>query len=263
MNELHAALLGLIQGLTEFLPVSSSAHLALAHWLTGWTFGDRGNLVFDVALHAGTLVALLIYFGRDWIALLTKRGRLLWYVLAACVPGAIFGVLLEKKAETAFRAPLHIAILLGVMGVVLFAAEAVGKKKRELGAMTWRDAIWIGLSQALAIMPGVSRSGITMTTALFLDLDREAAARFSFLLATPITAGAVLWESRHLAHGGVAAIGAAPLLVGVVVAAVSGLACIHFLLRFLQRHTFYPFAIYRVLAAATVIGLIVSGLVKG
>jgi undecaprenyl-diphosphatase len=255
MTVFHAAILGLIQGLTEFLPVSSSAHLALAHWLTGWSFGDAVDLTFDVALHVGTLLALLAYFGKDWVELFRKPDRRLGYILVACIPGAIFGVLLEKKAETVFRAPIRIAILLALMGLVLALAERMGKKVRGLDKMSWSDAVLIGLSQALAVMPGVSRSGITISTGLFLGLEREAAARFSFLLSTPIIAGAALWSLHHLQHGELP-IGHAPLAVGVLTAAVSGLACIHFLLRFLQKHTLYGFAIYRVALAAAVIAVV-------
>ncbi len=158
MGLLDAIALGVVQGLTEFLPVSSSGHLALLHWLTGWTAAEGTDLTFDVALHAGTLVALVVYFARDWVGLLRRwRERMLWLVLGACIPGALFGVLLEEMAETAFRAPLRIAFLLAAMGVVLAAAERFGKKTRGLQDVGWADALSIGLAQALAIMPGVSR----------------------------------------------------------------------------------------------------------
>jgi undecaprenyl-diphosphatase len=247
-----ALILGVIQGATEFLPVSSSAHLAITHWLTGWSGTD--DLTFDVALHFGTLVAILIYFGKDWAALLTRRGPMLWYILVACVPGALAGAKFEELAETTFRSPVHIAVLLAFMGLVMAAAERLSKRTREMEGMRWADAVWIGVSQALAIMPGVSRSGVTMTTGLFLGLTREAAARFSFLLSTPILAGAALFKCRHLISGGTPT-DMVPYIIGIVAAAVSGLACIHFLMGFLKRHTFYPFAIYRVALAAVIVAI--------
>lgn len=260
MGLLDAIVLGIVQGLTEFLPVSSSGHLALLHWLTGWTAAAGTDLTFDVALHAGTLAALIVYFARDWVRLLQRwREKMLWLVLSACVPGAVFGVVLEKMAETAFRAPLRIALLLAAMGVVLAAAERWGKKTRGLQDMSWADALGIGLAQALAIMPGVSRAGATMTAGLFLGLSREASARFSFLLSMPIIAGAALWEGRQLLEGSTR-IEITPLVVGMLAAGVSGLACIHFLLRFLQRHTFYGFAVYRILVAVAVVAVVLSGL---
>lgn len=254
MTVLPALVLGLIQGATEFLPVSSSAHLALTHWLTGWTHTPAEDLTFDVVLHFGTMVALLAYFWRDWVDFLKRRDRLVAFVLVACVPGALAGALFEELAETTFRNPLQIAVLLALMGLVMALAERLGKHNRELSAMGWRDALVIGLAQALAIMPGVSRAGITMTTALFLGLNREASARFSFLLATPILLGATLWSSRHLVGGGFSG-DAMPLVVGVLAAALSGWACIHFLLRFLRQHTFYGFAAYRVLLAVAVVAV--------
>jgi len=253
-----ALVLGIIQGATEFLPVSSSAHLALTHWLTGWSHTPAEDLTFDVALHFGTLVAILIYFARDWTAFLRRRDRMVAYVLVACIPGGIAGALLEDQAEGIFRDPLRIALMLAVMGLVMGAADYFSKRVREVGQMRWGDAIGIGLAQALAIMPGVSRSGITMTTGLLLGLTREAAARFSFLLATPIMLGATVWQCRHLVDGPVAT-DWTPVIVGVVASALTGLGCIHFLLQFLRRHTFYPFVIYRLALAAVVVALVYGG----
>ncbi|HEY3397765.1 MAG TPA: undecaprenyl-diphosphate phosphatase [Armatimonadota bacterium] len=249
----QAAILGVIQGAGEFLPISSSAHLALAHWITGWDLG-AADLPFDVALHAGTLLALLVYFGKDWVGILKRwREPMLRFVVLACIPGAIFGVLLESKAEGVFRDPLRIAGMLVLFGLVMAVAEAVSKRVRDLQAMNWKDALWIGLSQALAVMPGVSRSGVTITTGMFLGMTREAAARFSFLLSVPIVGGAALWEVHKLGAGGAAALGAGPLAAGILAAAIVGLACIHFLLRFLQHHTLYGFTAYRLLVAAAVV----------
>ena len=257
MTAFSALALGIVQGITEFLPISSSAHLALLHWITGWTHTPAEDLIFDVALHFGTLVAILIYFARDWVDFFKRRDRLVAYVLVACVPGALAGLKFEEAAETVFRNPLHIAALLALMGLVLAAAERWGKRVRELSEMRWGEAITIGVAQALAIMPGVSRAGITMTAGLFSGLSREAAARFSFLLATPILLGATLWKCRHLFSGGLGT-GMPPIIIGVLASAITGLACIHFLLQFLRRHTFYPFVIYRLVLAAVVVAVVVT-----
>ena len=249
----QAIVLGIIQGLAEFLPISSSAHLALVHWLTGWTHTESADLTFDVALHVGTLLALLIYFGKDWVRLLQRwREPMLWFVLAACVPGAVAGVLFENQAEGILRDPLRIAFMLVIFGLVMAAAEAVSKKTRGLTEMGWKDAIWIGLSQALAIMPGVSRSGVTLTSGMLLGMTREAAARFSFLISMPIISGAALWEGRNLL-GGDLGIEVAPLVAGILAAGIVGLAAIHFLLRFLQHHTLYGFTAYRLVVAVGVV----------
>jgi undecaprenyl-diphosphatase len=256
MSPFSALILGIIQGATEFLPVSSSAHLALAHWLFGWNTAD--NLAFDVALHFGTLIAILIYFGRDWLGLIKRGDKLLGFVLVACIPGALAGAKFEEAAESTFRSPLHIAILLAAMALGMAAAERWGKKALEIVQMRWGQAIGIGVAQALAIMPGVSRSGITMTVALACGFTREAAARFSFLLATPILLGATLYKCRHLLHGGGGA-EISSVTIGVIAAAVTGLLAIHFLLQWLRSHTFYPFVIYRLaLAAAIVMAVVVQ-----
>ncbi len=213
MTSLQAIFLGIVQGLTEFLPISSSAHLALLeHYLTI----PEAGLVFDVLLHVGTLVALIVYFWQDWLDMFKAvlkperhnrfERRLFWYLVVATIPGALAGFLLEKKAETIFRAPMRIAILLGVMGVILYLADRLARHQRRLPGITLTDAILIGLSQALAIMPGVSRSGSTMTMGLFLGFTRETAARFSFLMSTPIIFGAGLYHGlktsqRRRRHG--------------------------------------------------------------
>jgi undecaprenyl-diphosphatase len=260
VTALAAIILGAIQGATEFLPISSSAHLALLHhWVPGWELSPDAELTFDVALHFGTLIAILIYFGRDWVDLLRRRDRLVAFVLMACIPGAIAGAALESRAETAFRAPIHIALLLAGMGLLMAAAERWSRRNKQIGEMGWAGAVWIGLAQAFAIMPGVSRSGITMTVGLSLGMTREAAARFSFLLATPILLGATAWKARHLLSGGLG-LDALPCALGVLAAAVTGLVCVHWLLQFLRRHTFYPFVVYRlVLAAGVVIAVLCGG----
>ena len=201
ISTFQAIVLGIVQGLTEFLPVSSSAHLILVPWLFKWP--EDPGLAFDVVLHLGTLLALLIFYWREWLAMVMSlvngdrvQRRLLFLLIVASVPGAIIGVLLEKEAETIFRSPVLIAGTLATLGILLWAGDAIGSKKRKIGEITLFDAILIGLSQAFAIIPGVSRSGATITTARFLGIDRADAANFSFLMATPIIAGAGLIEAR-------------------------------------------------------------------
>ena len=259
MTTWQAIILGSVQGLGEFLPISSSAHLVLVPWLFHWQ--DPG-LTFDIALHIGTLIAVIIYFWRDWLRLIkqgltaprTKDGRLFWYLFIATVPGAIAGYVLEKKAETIFRTPLLIALALIVMGVILFWAEKKSAKKNDLENISLGTSFLIGLSQTLAIIPGVSRSGITMTTGLFAGLNREAAARFSFLLSTPIIFGAALVKIPHLVRQ--SGVIDANFLVGMLFAFITGILSIRFLLRYVQTETFLPFVWYRFALGALVIVII-------
>jgi len=256
---LQAIVLGIVQGLTEFLPVSSSAHLILVPWLLKWQ-QDPG-LAFDVVLHLGTLLALLIFYWREWLDMVMSlvngnraQRRLLFLLILASVPGAIIGVLLEKQAETRFRDPRLIAVTLATMGVLLWAADAIGSKKRQMRHLTFLDAIFIGLSQALAIIPGVSRSGATITTARFLGIERADAANFSFLMATPIIAGAGLIESRKFFHSGLTP----QLGWGFAASAVFGLIAIVWLLSYVRTHSYRSFAIYRIALAALVIAVAVA-----
>lgn len=250
----EAVILGIVQGLGEFLPISSSAHLVLVPWLMGWPYA---GLTFDVALHLGTLLAVVCYFWRDWLVLLadglrrapTGEGRLFWYVVVATVPGALFGYFLEEQAETVFREPLLIGSMLMVMGVVLYLVDSRAPKTRKLGQMGLGDSILIGVSQALAIIPGISRAGITMTAGRFLGLRREAAARFSFLLSAPIIFGAGLVQLSKITPSQINA----PFLTGVLVSAAAGFLSIGFLLRYLTRHSFVVFVWYRLLLGAAVI----------
>ena len=259
MTTVQAIILGLFQGLGEFLPISSSAHLVLVPWLFHW---EDPGLTFDIALHVGTLIAVIAYFWKDWLRLVTQGftapkttdGRLFWYLVIATVPGAIVGYALEKKAETIFRTPLLIAVALIVMGAILYWAERKSAKKDDLSNITLRTSFLIGLSQALAIIPGVSRSGITMTTGLFSGLNREAAARFSFLLSVPIILGAAIIKVPYLVrHPDVID---ANFLIGMVVAFITGIASISFLLRYVQTKTFLPFVWYRFAVGALVIIII-------
>lgn len=253
MHPLIAAFLGIIQGITEFLPISSSGHLALLeHYLKV----TAGGLSFDILLHVGTLVALLAYFWRDWWGMaraLVRPSRynreeryLFLYIVVATIPGALAGALLEKQAETLFRDPTRIAVLIGSVGLLLLLAERYARHRRDFSRLTIFDAIVIGLSQALAIMPGVSRSGITMTCALFLGFTRESAARFSFLMATPIIAGAGVHHlPKWLKDAGNGDLTLMPAIVGLLASVAASYLTIKYLLQFLRRHTFNVFAYYR------------------
>ena len=251
-SSFQALVLGAVQGLSEFLPVSSSAHLILIPWLLNWP--DPG-LAFDVALHLGTLLALLIYYWQTWVKLVgslvnndVASRRLLFLLIVASVPGAIIGLLLEKQAETIFRTPLLIASTMAVLGLVLWLVDKLSRSQRKVSDFTAADAMLIGLSQALAIVPGVSRSGATITMARALGIEREDAANFSFLMATPIIAGAGLLEARKLVAAGLHA----PVVWGFLASAVFGVAAIAGLIRFVRTRTYQPFAWYRIAVAVVV-----------
>lgn len=260
MTIFQAIVLGLIQGLTEFLPISSSAHLSLTPILLGWK--DPG-LAFDVALHFGTLLAVLWYFRDQWIALIKAAGQIvstrrvdtvekkrLIYLIIATIPGAIGGLLLEEKAETVFRAPTLTAIALILMGLILWAVDKAAAKDRHLDAMKWTDALLIGLAQVIALVPGVSRSGSTITAGRGLRLDRQSAAVFSFLMSMPIIAAAVILKGREvLQQGGVTM----PVVAGVLAAAISSWLAIAILLRYVTRHSYGIFAVYRLILGVFVL----------
>ncbi len=252
LQSLQAAILGIVQGLTEFLPVSSSAHLILVPWLMNWK--DQG-LAFDVALHLGTLLALLLYYWRQWLQMAASffnddraSKRLLMLLIIASVPGAIVGLLLEKQAETTFRSPILIAVTMSLMGVALWYFDKSQPQRRKLSQIGVFDALAIGLSQAFAIIPGVSRSGSTITMARVMGISREDAANVSVMMATPIIAGAGLHESRHLLHDGISS----DVIVGFVFAAIFGLIAISVLVRFVRARSYGVFAVYRVGLAALV-----------
>lgn len=261
MTTWEALVLGLVQGLAEFLPISSSAHLALAPWVLGWK--DPG-LAFDVALHMGTLVALTWYFRREWAALTlaglsvlrhrrvtTDAERRAMFILVATIPAGVAGVLIADLAEAALRHPVSIAVALMVMGVLLWWADRRPRGDRALTTMTWQQAVAIGVAQAFALIPGVSRSGSTITAARALGFDRSSAATFSFLLSFPITVAAVVLKAPEAFHEGVTW----PLAVGVVAAALSSWLAIAVLLRYVSRHSYGVFAVYRVVAGFLVIAL--------
>jgi undecaprenyl-diphosphatase len=260
MHPLIGLLLGVVQGITEFLPISSSGHLAL---LENFLHVKGGGLGFDILLHVGTLVALVAYFYQDWLKMFhafispsrynRPERKMLFCLIVATIPGAIAGVLLEKKAETVFRAPVHIAVLLGAVGLLLILGEILARHIRRLDQITLKDAVLIGVSQAFAIMPGVSRSGITMTTGLFMGFNRRSAAHFSFLMSTPIIFGAGLYHILKWFREPLGTLPLLPAVLGFLAAAISSYLTIKYLMRFLQHHTFIPFAIYRVLLAAVVL----------
>lgn len=263
MTPLQAIALGVIQGLSEFLPISSSAHLTLAPWLFGW---EDPGLAFDVALHFGTLLAVLWYFRMEWLQLIkaafgiittgrieTPEKRRVVYLIIATIPGAIGGLMLQSRAEAAFRSPQIIAIALIVMGSLLWAVDKAVDQRRVLGEMRWVDSLLIGLSQVIALIPGVSRSGSTITTARGLRFDRESAAEFSFLMSMPIIAAAVVLEGPKALHqGGLTN----ELMSGVVAAAISGWLAISILMRYVTTHSYGIFAVYRVVLGLAVLALI-------
>jgi undecaprenyl-diphosphatase len=267
VTPVQALVLGILQGLGEFLPISSSGHLIVFPWLLGW---DVQSLSFDVALHVGTLAAVLWAFRGDWAAIAVRtwqglrrgnpfaepEGRLLGLLALGSVPAAVAGVLLEDWAETTFRSPGLVAVTMAVMGIVLFLADQRAAQAGPPRPVTVRDALYIGCAQAMALVPGVSRSGATITMGLFLGYGRQEAARFSFLLATPITFGAALLKVPHLFEGAEVA----PVLIGMAAAAVVGFLSIRLLLNYVRTSTYRPFVLYRLLFAAMV-GLVL--LVRG
>jgi undecaprenyl-diphosphatase len=246
-SEFQALVLGIVQGLTEFLPVSSSAHLTIIPWLLRW---EDPGLSFDVALHLGTLLALLAFYWRDWLEILssaiTGQGegrRSVLLLIIASLPGAIFGLLFEKQAETVFRSPLLIAGAMATLGLILWFADSSRAQERRIGEISPLIAAAIGLSQAFALIPGVSRSGVTITVGRLFGLYRQDAANFSFLMATPIIAGAGLLKTREFFRSGFSA----PLLLGFLASAVFGWLAIGALLRLLRSRSYEAFAWYRVI----------------
>ena len=258
MSIAQAILLAIVQGITEFLPISSSAHLALAPWLLGWN--DQG-LTFDIALHFGTLLAVLIYFARDWAQIVAQafginyapdpdlrlNRPMLWLLAAASLPIGVFGLLFKDAAETTLRNPVIIGSMLIAVGLLMRWADKHGRHDRGVGAIGLVDAMSIGFAQALAIVPGTSRSGITITAGLFRGLDRHSAGRFSFLLSTPAVAAAAAKAFYDLyKEGGIPAEMVAPFVVGMLVSAITGCVVIAFFLRYLRTHDLRFFVYYRI-----------------
>jgi undecaprenyl-diphosphatase len=264
LPSLEALLLGILQGLTEFLPVSSSAHLILIPWFFRWNHPILDSLTFDVALHAGTLVALRAYFWRDWVGLIGAflrivmrrridgfQEKLIVYLILATIPAAIAGLLLEKTIESSFRSPMLILVPLIAVSFFMILVEKRKNPRRPLNRLSLKDALIIGCAQALALVPGVSRSGITISTGLLQGYDREGAMRFSFLLSTPAIGGAALLHLRHLFTD--KGTDWALFGLGFAASAIVGFLAIAFLMRYLRRHTLNLFAGYRLALAALVI----------
>lgn len=267
MPLIQVIVLGVVQGLTEFLPISSTAHLYLTSWLLGW---QTEALSFDIMLHIGTLFAILIYFFSDWVQIighgfgmkighdqeLEQNPTLLWLMAIATIPVGVFGYLFNKQAETVWRTPYVMGATLILVGLVIWAAESAGRRQRDISTIYMTDAIGIGLAQVLAIVPGVSRSGITISAGLFRNLDRHAAARFSFLISAPAIGGAALktlWDlhKSHQLHGLIDS----SFVVGVLVSAVTGIAVIAWFLHYLRRSSLKPFVYYRIIFGIIVLAL--------
>jgi undecaprenyl-diphosphatase len=251
MDYLHAAVLGLVQGLGEFLPISSSAHLVLVPWLFGWEYQ---GLDYDVALHWGTMAAVCAYFWRDWASLIkagfSKAGcaqkKLFWAMVLATVPGGLAGLLLDDYVESHLHSPVVIALTLAAFGLLLGLSQRLGRQERHADDLSLRDILLIGCAQALAIFPGVSRSGATITAGLLLGMKREEAARFSFLLSVPIITAAGLYQAKDLGPG----TATGPFWFGILFTMLVGLACIKFLLAWLRDRGVGIFVIYRLALAA-------------
>lgn len=272
MSLLHAIILALVQALTEFLPVSSTAHLILFPWLLGWS--DPG-LAFDVALHAGTLLALVLYFIKDWLTLIVcglggkypanaapeevaQHRRMFWFMVVGTIPAAVVGKLFHHQIEDTLRTPMIVGTSLVVIGLLMWFADSLPGLTRKLEQSNWGDAIGIGTAQAVALWPGVSRSGITITAGLFRKFTREAATRFSFLLSAPVIAGAVASELPKLVKmhkAGGLELPFSTLLISVLVAGIAGYFVIAFFLRYLQTRTLKVFIVYRVLLGIIVLAL--------
>jgi undecaprenyl-diphosphatase len=253
--------LAIVQGLTEFLPISSTAHLYLTSWLFGW---KTESLDFDIMLHLGTLLAVGIYFFGDWIRLIQQafssgkeRSSLFWMLVIGSIPVGIAGLVFNKYAETTWRTPVVMGVMLIVIGVLMWVADNDTRGVRHMSSINLRDAITVGTSQALAIVPGCSRSGITITTGLFRDLTRESAARFSFLLSTPAiaaAAGKAIYDT-HKHGGGLHALFSAQFVVGVTVSAATGFVVIAWFLQYLRHAGLRPFAYYRLIFGIIVLAL--------
>ena len=269
----QALVMGIVQGLTEFLPISSSGHLIIVPFLLGWKDPFITSLAFSVMLHIGTLVALLVYFRADWFRLVpagfaTIRDRsfgadpdrrLAWLLVAATIPAAIAGFLLSDVIEAYFRDIGSVVAMLVVGAIVLWLADRWGARNKGVEDVTFPLAFGLGVAQALALVPGISRSGISISAARFAGLNREAAARFSFLMATPITIGAAIFEIRKLASGEAGVdVSLGPLIVGMLAAFVAGMLAIGFLLRYLRTRSLKIFVAYRLVVAAVVIVALLS-----
>ncbi len=270
---IQALIMGLVQGLTEFIPVSSSGHLVLVPWLFGWKDPFIDSVTFTVVLHMGTFVALLVFFWRDWVTLIpaglaTIRDRsfkgdpnrkMAFLLVVATIPAVLVGPVFESKFEDLVREPARIALMLCVGAAILWLADRWGSKQRDETSLSFRDSLGIGVAQVIALVPGISRSGISISAGMFLGLNREAAARFSFLMATPVIGGAGVWEARKfLTHEA----GPSPelnvIVIGFFAALVSGFLAVRFMLEFLKRQPLTAFIVYRIVAAVVVFIVLLS-----
>lgn len=264
MQVYQALILGIVQGLTELLPISSSAHLNILPWMFGWINQPGFSQAFegfDVALHFGTLLAIGIFFFKDWIKLIiggfnqvvkkqkTTEGKMFWYIVLATIPGGIIGFILDKFISDTLTKPLIIAIALIVMGIVLYVVDKKCKKTTDYENMTLKQTFLIGLSQALAFIPGVSRSGITMTTARAMGVKRESAAKYSFMLSAPIVLAATIFKAKDFVFS-------VPFFIGIFASFLVGILVIKFLLNYLKKGSFKIFAIYRIIFGLIIIGLL-------
>lgn len=263
MTVIQGIILGIVQGLTEFLPISSSGHLNVFPWLFNWEMLSDG---MDVALHIGTLLALVIFFFKDWLNLVkagykkvikkedSKEGKIFWYLVIATIPAGILSLVLDKVSDKIIGDDINfqmaiIAITLIVMGILLYIADKKSKSTTNYENLSLKQSILIGASQAIAAaFPGVSRSGITMTTARFLKVDRESAAKFSFMLAMPITLAAVIFDLSNFVFN-------LPIILGILASFITGVVVIKFLMDYLKKGSFKVFAVYRMIFGAIILGI--------
>lgn len=261
MTIFQSLILGVIQGLTELLPISSSGHLDIIPWIFGWTNSEAFNIAFegfDVALHFGTLLAIGIFFFKDWIKLIrggfnqvfkkenTKEGKMFWYIVAATLPGGIIGLILDKFVGDGLKQPLIIATALIIMGIILYVVDKKAKANTKYEQMTFKQTFLIGLSQCLAFIPGVSRSGITMTTGRAMGIERESVAKYSFMLSAPIVLAATILKLKDFVFS-------IPFFIGILASFIVGILVIKFLLNYLKKGSFKIFAIYRVIFGIIII----------
>ena len=261
MTVFQSLILGIIQGLTELLPISSSAHLNILPWILGWTNNPEFNIAFegfDVALHFGTLLAIGIFFFKDWLELIkggfnlvvkrekSTEGKMFWYIVAATLPGGIIGLILDKFLEDTLKQPIIIAIALIAMGIILYVVDKKSKSDTKYEQMTFKQTFLIGLSQCLAFIPGVSRSGITMTTGRMMGINRESVAKYSFMLSAPIVLAATVLKLKDFVFS-------IPFFVGILVSFIVGIIVIKFLLQYLKKGSFKVFSIYRVIFGIVII----------
>ncbi len=253
---LEALILGIVQGITEFLPISSTAHLILLPWFFKWG-GDLNTLTFALALHAGTLFSLVICFWRDWVEMLTSKRRLFYLIIIASIPAGVSGLIFHDAIESSLRSPYIISIALVVIGIVMLLSEKMNKKRgidnRGIDKLNIYDAILIGFSQAVALIPGVSRSGITISAGLLRGLDRSSSARFSFLLSTPVIGGATLLHAKKMLTTGTEHYNLDLFMAGFAASAITGFLAIKFLMSFFKKYSLNVFVYYRFFLAAVIL----------